>query len=363
MNAKKKSFEDEIQRIDHQLKYNTHQTDEKHENQKRQHIQQQIDQITAQLDAMGFVPMVQPARASVLERRSAAVSIKSLDLAKPLNMGDSFAEPSGSMSTASTGLRSQVSLRETASESIPRSAMSTLSTLDSGSAPNVITVPAPTAPQPVLASKKRLSPSSAKAPEFKPRFMLAAESVNRPVAIDNASTVATTPAGAMAEVKKTTQSNFSASGPGFSEKENKRTSNDEAGEASAHSLTFNAAAPSTSSQAPAADMYQSSVQYQQVPLSVQHPAISNVGPYLSGYTQPGHHETGSREVMFHYSRDLTGAELLARKLYWGSGGKQHQQKGLPKFDGKDFYPPSPQKPSTASADQKIGRASCRERVF
>lgn len=43
-----------------------------------------------------------------------------------------------------------------------------------------------------------------------------------------------------------------------------------------------------------------------------------------------------------YGRDLTEDELRARHMYWGKA-PHHLQKGLPKFDGKDFYPPSPVK--------------------
>jgi hypothetical protein len=43
-----------------------------------------------------------------------------------------------------------------------------------------------------------------------------------------------------------------------------------------------------------------------------------------------------------YNRELTEDELRARHMYWGMA-PAHLQKGLPKFDGKDFYPPSPVK--------------------
>jgi len=41
-----------------------------------------------------------------------------------------------------------------------------------------------------------------------------------------------------------------------------------------------------------------------------------------------------------YSRPLTDEEIRARYLYWGKAPRDVQS-GLPKFDGKDFYPPSP----------------------
>ncbi|KAL3421455.1 hypothetical protein PVAG01_07900 [Phlyctema vagabunda] len=43
-----------------------------------------------------------------------------------------------------------------------------------------------------------------------------------------------------------------------------------------------------------------------------------------------------------YPRELTDEEVRARHLYWGRAPRS-AQKGLPKFDGKDFYPPSPVK--------------------
>ena len=77
-------------------------------------------------------------------------------------------------------------------------------------------------------------------------------------------------------------------------------------------------------------------------------------PYLIG--QPSrdfgtHHMQG---FDYQYARDLTEDEVKARHMYWGTMPRLHQG-GLPKFDGKDFYPPSPSKitPSEDSAHQSI----------
>ncbi|OBT62827.1 hypothetical protein VE03_07539 [Pseudogymnoascus sp. 23342-1-I1] len=73
-------------------------------------------------------------------------------------------------------------------------------------------------------------------------------------------------------------------------------------------------------------------------------------PYLMGYPPPGvpWKEARSHELM--YTRPLTPEEVRARHLYWGNASKE-SLKGLPKFDGQDFYPPSPQKGSALPAGQ------------
>ena len=76
----------------------------------------------------------------------------------------------------------------------------------------------------------------------------------------------------------------------------------------------------------------------------------NAQPYLVG-TYPSY-MTGreTRPFNYQYARPLTEAENSARQLYWGQAPRPAQS-GLPKFDGKDFYPPSPVKansrPSTS----------------
>lgn len=339
LNAKRKSFQDEIERIDHQLKYNTHQTDEKHENQKRQHILEQIYGIDMQLHAMGFAPMAQP-RSSVQDRRSAAVPVTALDLTKPMDKGDSFAEPSSFYDGLSTGFKTQVPWRETASESIPRPTASMVSSLGwAATLDNPAPLPS-TDTKPTLIAKKRLSPSSARAPEFKPRSLFTVESANTPAVVANNSTLFTTPVKGVMDAKKAAQVSVPIPYPEYGAYENKHATMEVS---NSRLLAYSEELP------PASAAYQNTAAYQHVPVSAQNSSIGKVGPYLSGYIQPGLNESGVQQ--FNYSRPLTESELLARKLYWGSGGKQHQQKGLPKFDGKDFYPPSPTKPSTASASQ------------
>ncbi|OBT73614.1 hypothetical protein VF21_07310 [Pseudogymnoascus sp. 05NY08] len=73
-------------------------------------------------------------------------------------------------------------------------------------------------------------------------------------------------------------------------------------------------------------------------------------PYLMGFPPPGvpWKEARSHELM--YTRPLTPEEVRARHLYWGNASKE-SLKGLPKFDGQDFYPPSPQKGSALPVGQ------------
>jgi hypothetical protein len=74
-------------------------------------------------------------------------------------------------------------------------------------------------------------------------------------------------------------------------------------------------------------------------------------PYLIGTLPNGVHPSEANGSSIVYSRPLTEEEIRARHLYWGDAPRS-ALRGLPKFDGKDFYPPSPVKgmatPATAS---------------
>ncbi|KAI0432858.1 hypothetical protein F5Y09DRAFT_352865 [Xylaria sp. FL1042] len=64
-------------------------------------------------------------------------------------------------------------------------------------------------------------------------------------------------------------------------------------------------------------------------------------PYLIGNYPPGTDPWTYVGHEFVYARELTEAEKQARNVYWGK--LPSKGTGLPKFDGKDFYPASPQK--------------------
>ncbi|KAK0704774.1 hypothetical protein B0H67DRAFT_613345 [Lasiosphaeris hirsuta] len=75
-------------------------------------------------------------------------------------------------------------------------------------------------------------------------------------------------------------------------------------------------------------------------------------PYLLGSLPKGVDPRTAKEQDYVYSRPLTDDERRARFLYWGKAPKS-VLKGLPRYDGKHFYPPSPGKtentPSTSHA--------------
>ncbi|GJN85069.1 hypothetical protein PLIIFM63780_008633 [Purpureocillium lilacinum] len=75
-----------------------------------------------------------------------------------------------------------------------------------------------------------------------------------------------------------------------------------------------------------------------------YPSINAQGmtskPYLVGALRAGCDPTLASDADYIYERELTEDELRARHLFWGNTPRS-LQKGLPKFDGKDFYPPSP----------------------
>lgn len=80
-------------------------------------------------------------------------------------------------------------------------------------------------------------------------------------------------------------------------------------------------------------------------------------PYLVGQLPAGVTEDQAHDTDYIYVRDLTEDELRARHMYWGKA-PSHLQRGLPKFDGKDFYPPSPERnrPSEASSVRGLNSA-------
>lgn len=71
-------------------------------------------------------------------------------------------------------------------------------------------------------------------------------------------------------------------------------------------------------------------------------------PYLVGTLPHGVNVAMAKTTDFMYPRPLTDEEVRARYLYWGKAPRAVQS-GLPKFDGKDFYPPSPIKSNAAMA--------------
>ena len=65
-------------------------------------------------------------------------------------------------------------------------------------------------------------------------------------------------------------------------------------------------------------------------------------PYLIGSLPRGMNPRTAKDIDYQYSRELTEDELRARHLYWGKVPRS-VIRGLPKYDGRNFYPPSPTK--------------------
>lgn len=76
-------------------------------------------------------------------------------------------------------------------------------------------------------------------------------------------------------------------------------------------------------------------------------------PYLVGQLPQGVTTASANPHDYSYIRELSEEEKRARHVYWG--GVSTKGSGLPKFDGKDFYPASPVKPDnkTDSATRRV----------
>lgn len=82
---------------------------------------------------------------------------------------------------------------------------------------------------------------------------------------------------------------------------------------------------------------------------------ANLGvPYLVGTLPQGVNPSSTHRIEYEYSRKLTDEEVQARHLYWGKAPRSVSQ-GLPKYDGKNFYPASPIKNITPSESPSIRR--------
>ncbi|RFU76234.1 hypothetical protein TARUN_6010 [Trichoderma arundinaceum] len=77
-------------------------------------------------------------------------------------------------------------------------------------------------------------------------------------------------------------------------------------------------------------------------------------PYLVGSLPRDMNAEHARDTDYVYPRQLTEDELRARHMYWGKA-PHHLQSGLPKFDGKDFYPPSPARSHSPENDSVLNQ--------
>jgi hypothetical protein len=70
-------------------------------------------------------------------------------------------------------------------------------------------------------------------------------------------------------------------------------------------------------------------------------------PYLVGSLPRGMNPRTAKDLDYQYSRELTEDELRARHIYWGKVPRS-AVRGLPKYDGRNFYPPTPTKDARAT---------------
>ncbi|EQL01386.1 hypothetical protein OCS_02899 [Ophiocordyceps sinensis CO18] len=84
-------------------------------------------------------------------------------------------------------------------------------------------------------------------------------------------------------------------------------------------------------------------------------------PYLVGTLPGGFSPSTAAGIDYMYNRDLTEDELRARHMYWGNAPR-NLQKGYPKFDGKDFYPPSPIKGGSSESEATSSPSAQRRRI-
>lgn len=78
-------------------------------------------------------------------------------------------------------------------------------------------------------------------------------------------------------------------------------------------------------------------------------------PYLVGTLPRGVNPYINHRFEYEYNRRLTDEEVQARHLYFGKAPRSVSQ-GLPKYDGRNFYPPSPVKHATPSESPSVRRS-------
>lgn len=89
-----------------------------------------------------------------------------------------------------------------------------------------------------------------------------------------------------------------------------------------------------------------------IPSSARAPSFASVygQPYLRGKAPQSTKPFGAPDAGYTYARQLTEEEERARHVYWGKVPSKGL--GLPKFDGKDFYPPSPVREPTTKSESR-----------
>lgn len=380
INQKISAFEHEMGKLDHQLAFNKHQIDENHVNAQRHFIQCQINTLKARLEVLKSLPPTN--MAPPISPVQKVVEFPKLDKLKPVPFPGMPLHMTGGSSNSSTeavaasapkeslaimpklSIEGPTPVQKNNSQSQPRKNATSSSDVFMSDAPSSKTTQ--TSSDSSGAPRKRLSPSAAKAPEFRPRSQSGA---------------APTP-GTQPEVAATPEKNvavqeiwspFSPATP-RARTDPAQTETDEqiAARLMSYSDFLSPAGHqprviSTSEPAGFRDNGSESMPTHQPQMVTGNTKRTPVGfsgnfqskypPYLTGVVTKSKTRFGALEIPdYQYSRPLTDAEKLARNMYWGNAMGKTVKKvdGLPKFDGRNFYPASPEKSSFSMSAQGHG---------
>jgi hypothetical protein len=336
------ALQQQLRHLENQLQNNKHQIDEQHVIQQQDHVQNQIKALQSGLNIQVFPPALLPHEQYGLSMWNIGLGAMSVPLA-PITNSRVVAGRADAPETTHVYVNGyQTSTHDNTKLKNTDAAAGTQVPLigdSQGSQPSA---------RPVQTSRKRLSAAAAMAPEFQPRSQL---------------TIANQSGATKTELPITTASgDFTVLKHSVPQKsaESQLLSNvtqwSTPGQWANSALMLGPAAiPNGHTMhhlTKGNPFIHSSAHFQKsLPINVSaatgqeiSPAANCVDPYLMGYPPPGMPANSIESADMIYSRELTREELQARQMYWGKAPLA-LSKGLPKFDGKDFYAPSPEKTS------------------
>jgi hypothetical protein len=321
------ALQQQLKHCENQLQNNKHQIDEQHVRYQQSQVQNQIRTLQSRLNPQGFQP-------TLLSQEHYEPSMWNLGVGSMGAALAPFTVSGGTEKGEATG--DQISSIGGSNEKI-----------------------APV--RPVLPSHKRLSAAAAMAPEFQPRSQLTIANEPGEVKASLAVTAACEDSndlknnGSQGKVEArllSTVTNWSKPGQW----------------ANSTLVHGSAAIPNTYTTHHLTKGSASN----HLPASLKPPAsghevppTNGVDPYLTGYPPPGLPVNSVKSSDMGYSRELMEEELRASLIYCGKAPRD-LSKRLPKFEGKDFYPPSPEKASVNPSVQfshTKSRSSQRSDIF
>ncbi len=396
-NYRMRACQAQIDHIDRELQYNFHQIDPQHCMNQRATIQNEIDVLNKVCVAWGstyamFTPVDNKPMVVGRSARARQSGSETVQPAKLIGLGISV--PFEDLGTPNTpadvfaGRYSPKPARATTSEN------HVTSNIGHQKPPRATVSESPYA-APVV--RKKLSPSAAKAPEFKPRNQAVIETPIKPTPagrgpstpvqespnpFDTGSPETPMSPAARALSKETDEEaearligyNTLYASPEDSPEssEPKKTKKEwgppppmfnAGGFSSQNGHGASDSGPSAAGFAPQISVQEPSPETEQVSFGTlaahsHYNPIMNGVPYLSGFKGPEFEKaSGGKPQEYQYNRPLSAAEFQARAVYWGTKPAPQNAK-LPKFDGKDFYLASPKKfPSATASQGQQGRVS------